>query len=271
MTRSITAAGVAGALALLSTGLSGQTPLAVGQTVSGTLAESAPTTGDFGRAIAYQLRLRAGERIVASMASEAFDSYLSITRPGEAEALESDDDGGGDLNARLRFTAPAAGTYLLLAQSFAEDGVGDGHTSATITEKRRDQSPAGSRPARRVYVWDHGRVAKVLRADLPPHEIASGRKTSVSVCSGAACLIDPPRAVLRRPAPALRVCLADAPRSRPICAPCPSAVCSSSRANGNGCCTTRRCWRRWDTSQWGSSARPTRSRRAVRRATGLTS
>jgi hypothetical protein len=35
----------------------------------------------------------------------------------------------------------------------------------------------------------------------------------------------------------------------------------SSRANGNGCCETRRCRGRWDTSRWGSSARPMRSRR----------
>lgn len=125
MNRFITAASIAGALALLSTGLTAQTSLAVGQTVSGTLAESAPTVGEFGRAVTYQLRLRAGERIVASMSSEAFDSYLSITRAGDAEELGSDDDGGEGVNARLRFTAPADGSYTLLAQALDAEGMGD--------------------------------------------------------------------------------------------------------------------------------------------------
>ena len=41
--------------------------------------------------------------------------------------------------------------------------------------------------------------------------------------------------------------------------------CWSSRANGSSGYATRRCWPRSDTSRWGSSARPMRSRRAVRR------
>jgi hypothetical protein len=40
-------------------------------------------------------------------------------------------------------------------------------------------------------------------------------------------------------------------------------LCSSSRANANGCCATRRCWRRWDTSRSGFVSRPTRSRHST--------
>ena len=66
-----------------------------------------------------------------------------------------------------------------------EDGLGDGPTSAATTAKRRVQSPAGSQPARRAYVRDHGIQTKVFRADLPTTKIASGRLNETCGQSGS--------------------------------------------------------------------------------------
>ena len=71
---------------------------------------------DFGqRADAYTFTGTAGQRIVATMSSDAFDTYLELFSENTEEnggryALDSDDDGAGEgTNSRLTSTLPADG------------------------------------------------------------------------------------------------------------------------------------------------------------------
>jgi hypothetical protein len=107
-----------------------------GPAISGNLSGSAPKNEDR-HYDSYRLRLRQGDTVQVDMKSEAFDSYLDVTAPGAGEPLESHDDiGGGSRDARLRFTAPAAGDYLIRAQGY-QGGTG----AYTLAAKRRVVAP----------------------------------------------------------------------------------------------------------------------------------
>jgi hypothetical protein len=101
----------------------------VGQTVTGTLSERDPRTTEKGHFHVYRFEGRKGQKLIATMRSNDFDAYLTVAHfvGGITDAIASDDDrGGGEKNtdARVRFTLPDDGTYLLVAQSLAEDGAG---------------------------------------------------------------------------------------------------------------------------------------------------
>ncbi len=63
----------------------------------------------------------AGDTVVIDMIatdnSQNFDPLL-ILYNSNGEMVDMDDDGGDNLNARLRFSLPASGTYMIGAQSF---------------------------------------------------------------------------------------------------------------------------------------------------------
>jgi hypothetical protein len=108
-----------------------------GPPVSATLSASAPEV-DERHADSYRLRLRSGESVQVDMKSGAFDSYLDVLAPGNSdEPLKSNDDiGGGVRDARLRFTASAAGDYVVRAQGYS------GGTGAyTLSVARREVAP----------------------------------------------------------------------------------------------------------------------------------
>jgi hypothetical protein len=111
-------------------------PIAVGASVSGTLAESDPELGDR-HYDSYRIRLGKGDAIQVDMKSEALDSFLDVIAEGGDDALKSHDDiGGGSRDARLRFVAPDAGQYILRAQGFS------GGTGAyTLSVQRRQIAP----------------------------------------------------------------------------------------------------------------------------------
>jgi hypothetical protein len=101
----------------------------VGQTVTGTLTTRDPRTKEKGRFRVYRFDARKGQRLIATLRSSAFDAFLTIARSvsGITDPIATDDDrGGGEKNtdARVRFTAPDDGTYLMVAQSLSEEGVG---------------------------------------------------------------------------------------------------------------------------------------------------
>jgi hypothetical protein len=115
--------------AALLTGLAGMATAAVsaqepivlqlGQPVSGTLPGDGPAMAGQGTFHVYAVTVREGQRLHATLQSSDFDAFLSVMRPvgGVTELLGSDDDGGGGTDARLRWVAPAAGTYLVLAHA----------------------------------------------------------------------------------------------------------------------------------------------------------
>ncbi|HEU0301588.1 MAG TPA: hypothetical protein VFR37_19160 [Longimicrobium sp.] len=104
----------------------GADPIQVGQTVTGALQEGDLTVFDRGRFRAYRFQATRGQRLVATLESDAFDPYLIVSRVVGplVEEIDSDDDGGDGTNSRLRVTIPESGTYLVVAQSFSEDGMG---------------------------------------------------------------------------------------------------------------------------------------------------
>ncbi|HEX8690820.1 MAG TPA: PPC domain-containing protein [Longimicrobium sp.] len=129
MRRILCGAALAATLApLLASPARAQTPqpIRVGQTVSGSLAESDPALSERGRFKVYRFDARKGQRLVATMRSEAFDAFLTVARSvgGITDAFKTDDDRGGGTDARVRFVVPEDGQYLLVAQSLAEEGVG---------------------------------------------------------------------------------------------------------------------------------------------------
>jgi hypothetical protein len=120
--------------------------LRVGQSVEGRISEGDPALSGRGRFKVYQFRAQAGVRYVASLQSEDFDAVLTLARTtgGLTDYMVQDDDGGTDSNARLRFEVPAAGTYMLVAQSLGEDGTG-AFTLALDTSRVRVPTPRGVR------------------------------------------------------------------------------------------------------------------------------
>jgi hypothetical protein len=103
-----------------------RTTLTVGQTVSAELDGLDPAFGSGVRFEVFEFQGRAGERVTATLRSADFDAVLRLARTvaGITDELETDDDGGGDTDARLRASLPETGTYLLIAQAFAADEEG---------------------------------------------------------------------------------------------------------------------------------------------------
>ncbi|MEW5931382.1 MAG: PPC domain-containing protein [Gemmatimonadota bacterium] len=106
---------------LLCTAASAQTPIRMGQTVSGRLTEQsmkAPEDQSF-----YDLYTYAGkrgERVRFTLRSKDFDAYLNVGRADKAggfESLDTDDDGGGGTDARVELTLPADGVYAVRANT----------------------------------------------------------------------------------------------------------------------------------------------------------
>lgn len=100
--------------------------LRVGQTVNGTLAEDDPTPTERGRFKVYRFEAAAGRPYIITMRSGDFDAYLRVARNmgGITDVLKENDDGGGETDARLRFTPTEAGSYLVVAQSLEADKTG---------------------------------------------------------------------------------------------------------------------------------------------------
>lgn len=76
----------------------------------------------------YLVHLDAGQHFVALDATgpEPFDTLVQLLRPEarEGDPIDSDDDGGRDLNSLLVFEAAEAGDYIVRVTSFAENAAG---------------------------------------------------------------------------------------------------------------------------------------------------
>ncbi len=97
-----------------------------GQTVNGSLSASDPKLSDDSYYDAYVYEGRAGERLTITLASDAFDTFLGIGRANgnRYEPMEINDDAGDGTNSELVVTLPAAGRYLIRANSLAGNATG---------------------------------------------------------------------------------------------------------------------------------------------------
>lgn len=75
---------------------------------------------------AWTLAGRAGERYALTHRAPGVDTYLYLTGPGLSQVLR-DDDGAGDLDARLCVELPETGTYTVYAAPFSTDDEGALH------------------------------------------------------------------------------------------------------------------------------------------------
>jgi hypothetical protein len=76
----------------------------------------------------YLVHLNAGQHFVALDATgpEPFDTLVQLLRPEarEGDPIDSDDDGGRNLNSLLVFEAAEAGDYVVRVTSFGENAAG---------------------------------------------------------------------------------------------------------------------------------------------------
>lgn len=140
------ATGLALALAAGAALAQSAAPLAPGATVEGAIDDGDLTqVEDSYRYDDYAIAARAGQRFEAVLRSGAFDTYLEVFSPDEAEdALATDDDGLGEgTDSRLRFTTPEAGTYILRARPLS--GLEGGAYTLSLAE--RPPAPRAPRPS----------------------------------------------------------------------------------------------------------------------------
>lgn len=106
----------------------------IGQTLQGRLATNDGEAEDGSTYDAFTVRLEAGERIAIDLNSDDFDPVVRIGRAGGPFSELSMNDDGSDtgLNARLLFTAPEAGEYLIRATALG--GSGEGAYSLAVAE-----------------------------------------------------------------------------------------------------------------------------------------
>ncbi|HEY0015332.1 MAG TPA: hypothetical protein VGC13_03410 [Longimicrobium sp.] len=107
--------------------LAAQTPIAPGQTVTGTLEEGDAQTEDGALYDAYVIRGRPGDRVVVRMRSADFDTYLhwGRERGGGWMDEEENDDAGEGTDSRLVLRLGGDGEYELRAAAFEEDEEGE--------------------------------------------------------------------------------------------------------------------------------------------------
>ncbi|MBX3132271.1 MAG: PPC domain-containing protein [Gemmatimonadaceae bacterium] len=96
----------------------------VGDSKTAALAASDPTLDDGSHYHLWYIEGRQGETAIITLRSSNFDAYLAVGRHG-GDQLESNDDGAGGSDARIRITWPSNGTYVIRANSFAEAETGE--------------------------------------------------------------------------------------------------------------------------------------------------
>ncbi|MFW2342412.1 pre-peptidase C-terminal domain-containing protein [Brevundimonas sp.] len=99
----------------------------VGATARGTLGEADAAAGDGSYFDAYRIHAKAGETLVITMVSNAFDAFVIVGREkdgNDIEVLASDDDGLSDTHARLEWEVPDDGVYVIRAGSYGQSETG---------------------------------------------------------------------------------------------------------------------------------------------------
>ena len=110
-----------------SSGSGTSTVLRAGSTASGSLDTSDLLYGDGSYYDEWSYSGVGGERLTITMTSEDLDPFLLAFRGGSVdggEFLAEDDDGAGDLNARITITLPVSGTYTFAANTYGSGETG---------------------------------------------------------------------------------------------------------------------------------------------------
>lgn len=119
--------------------------IAVGEHVSGRLAQGDAQLRSGEYVNTWTLRGRAGERVEIALTSDQFDPYVMLTGPGGFSAFNDDDpDGNGALDSRLVATLPADGVYEITATSYEPGETGNYRLS--VSTPGYDVADTATRP-----------------------------------------------------------------------------------------------------------------------------
>lgn len=126
---------------LLAGTAAAQSPIRMGQTVSGRLDASDPRLPDRSHYELWSYRGSRGETISATLRSSDFDAFLAVGRmsSGTFDEIESDDDAAGGTDARVVVTLPADGEYVIRANTLAGGQTG-AYTLALATGVAQEQT-----------------------------------------------------------------------------------------------------------------------------------
>jgi len=114
----------------------------IGATARGTLSETDAISDEGAYYDAYRFQAKKDEKLRITMVSNAFDAFIDIGEDGEDfTSMASDDDGLSDTHARLDWTAPEDGWYVIRARSYGPNDTG----AYALTLER--QPPAATRDA----------------------------------------------------------------------------------------------------------------------------
>ena len=94
----------------------GAQQIPIGTTVQGELTAGDPTLSDGSHYKMFTFMGTAGETVQIDLMSTAFDAYLYL-RNSSGQNVATDDDSGGNLNARIIRTLPYTGMYQILANT----------------------------------------------------------------------------------------------------------------------------------------------------------
>ncbi len=111
-----------------------------GQLMSGKLEPDDPRMTDGSYFDLYRYVGRPGDRIVITMRSDAFDTYLSWGRMDDGRLIveHSDDDGAGGTDSQLMVTVHDEGSYVIRANSLFPERTG--HYIITVEGENRTRT-----------------------------------------------------------------------------------------------------------------------------------
>ncbi len=98
------------------------TPITLPYSGTGTISSGEDALSLNGKAAkGYAFNATAGQEIIITLNSTAFDAYLYLLDSAE-NYITSDDDSGGNRNSRIAYTIPSDGVYYIQATQYSETG-----------------------------------------------------------------------------------------------------------------------------------------------------
>ena len=118
----------------------------IGATARGTLSETDAIADEGAYYDAYRFQAKKDEKLRVTLVSNAFDAVIDLGRDGDDfTSLASDDDSLSDTHARLDWTAPEDGWYVIRARSYGPNETG----AYALTLERQPATAARAAPAAR--------------------------------------------------------------------------------------------------------------------------
>lgn len=99
-------------------------PLPSTYEVTDSLTDKDIPTGQGGFARDYTVKLNKGENLAVDLASDSFDSIITLLGPNGSTVAENDDGPDGSSNSLLFTRISETGSYIVRVRSFGETGVG---------------------------------------------------------------------------------------------------------------------------------------------------